>query len=169
MKKLKLMWLAALPIALVSTSSITAEKSRQQTVAERGVDVMPFDLKATTHRFTRTRQGGVQQVLARNTRDAYQINLIREHLREIAGQFSRGDFSGPDHIHGADMPGLAELKAARPAEIEVQYRSMKTGGEIAYATRNPELVIALHKWFDAQLADHGSDAMEGHQHSRIHR
>jgi hypothetical protein len=26
------------------------------------------------------------------------------------------------------------------------------------------LVGALHKWFDAQLSDHGADAMEGHHH-----
>lgn len=35
------------------------------------------------------------------------------------------------------------------------------GAELDYKTTDPKLVAALHKWFDAQLSDHGSDAMEG--------
>lgn len=169
MKKLNSVVLAVLAMACVSTASIAAtEKSRQETVAERGVDVMPFDLKATTHVFTKTNSGGVQQVVAKNANDTRQTQLIREHLKEIAHQFSQGDFSGPTHIHGTDMPGLAALKAAKPGEIHVRYKPIKTGGEIAYVTKKPELVAALHKWFDAQVSDHGSDAMEGHDHSKMH-
>ena len=26
------------------------------------------------------------------------------------------------------------------------------------------LVAALHQWFDAQLSDHGKDAVQGHAH-----
>jgi hypothetical protein len=32
-------------------------------------------------------------------------------------------------------------------------------------TQHPALLLlvsALHRWFDAQLADHGKDAMDGH-------
>jgi len=170
MKKLNSAVLALLSVAFVSTASIAApEKTRQEAVAERGLDVMPFDLKATTHIFTKTASGGVQQVVAKNADDVRQINLIDEHLNEIARQFSQGDFSGPTHIHGEDMPGLAELKAAKPSEIKVQYRKIKAGAEIIYATRNPRLIAALHEWFDAQLSDHGTDAMAGHDHSRMHQ
>ncbi|CAG9179675.1 hypothetical protein LMG23992_04040 [Cupriavidus laharis] len=80
---------------------------------------MPFDLKATTHVFTKTRDGGVQQVIARVPGDAEQIRLIREHLSEITGQFRRGNFSGPSAIHGPAMPGLAELRDAKPGAIAV--------------------------------------------------
>jgi hypothetical protein len=168
MKKLKPIVLAVLSMALASTVSIAApEKTRQETVAERGTDVMPFDLQATTHVFTKNTSGGIQQVVAKNPNDSQQIDLIREHLKEIAEQFSKGDFSGPTHIHGSDMPGLKKLKAAMPSEIKVQYREMQSGAEIVYATKNPELVFALHQWFDAQLSDHGNDAMEGHDHSTM--
>jgi hypothetical protein len=27
----------------------------------------------------------------------------------------------------------------------------------------------LRQWFDAQLSDHGSDAMAGHDHSKMHQ
>lgn len=170
MIKASLLAAIAITIASVSTGVAAApDKSRQETVAERGPDVMPFDLKATTHIFTKTKTGGIQQVLARNARDQAQIRLIRTHLQEIAAQFSSGDFSGPAHIHGAEMPGLSELKNAQPSTIRVQYRQMDNGGKIVYTAADPQLVGALHKWFDAQVSDHGHDAVEGHDHSTMHR
>lgn len=169
MKKLSLFVFTAMAISSIATAAIAApETTRQEAIAERGVEVMPFDLKATTHIFTKSKTGGIQQVIAKDVSDAPQIRLVRAHLKEIAGQFAKGDFSGPAHIHGADMPGLAELKQARPSEIKVQYRETKAGAELIYSTKKPELVSALHEWFDAQLADHGSDAMEGHHHSMMH-
>lgn len=135
---------------------------RQADVAQRGKDVMPFSLAATTHIFSKTAQGGVQQVVVKDASDAEQVRLTRLHLREIRDQFLKGDFSGPTLIHGQDMPGLAELKAARPGQIAIAYADLKDGAELGYTTGNPALVSALHQWFDAQLADHGKDAMAGH-------
>jgi hypothetical protein len=156
-------------ILLAQNLSIAADKTRQEVVAERGPDIMPFDLKATTHIFTKTPAGGIQQVVVKNANDAKQTGLIREHLKKIAAQFSKGEFSGPTHIHGAEMPGLAELKAAQTTEIKIQYREITTGAEIIYTTKNQKLVTALHNWFDAQLADHGHDAMPEHDHSMMHQ
>ena len=62
------------------------------------------------------------------------------------------------------MPGLAELERSAPKEIAIRYQDLKTGGQIQYSTQNPALVTALHRWIDAQLSDHGADAMEGHEH-----
>lgn len=139
-----------------------APGQRQAEVAQRGKDVMPFSLAATTHIFTKTAQGGVQQVVVKDARDAEQVRLTRQHLREIRDQFLKGDFSGPTRIHGQDMPGLAELKAARPGQIVITYKDIDKGAELSYATSNGSLVSALHQWFDAQLTDHGKDAMAGH-------
>jgi len=135
---------------------------RQADVAQRGKDVMPFSLAATTHIFSKTAQGGVQQVVVKNANDAEQVRLTRLHLREIRDQFLKGDFSGPTRIHGQDMPGLSALKEARPGQITIDYKDLKEGAELNYTTANAELVTALHQWFDAQLADHGKDAMAGH-------
>ena len=93
-----------------------------------------------------------------------QVKLVRSHLREIEAQFRRGDFSGPAHIHGMDMPGLAELKAAPRGAIAIRYQDVKGGAELSYRTADAKLVAALHRWFDAQLSDHGADAMAGHDH-----
>ncbi|MGE5087922.1 MAG: hypothetical protein ACM3QY_02260 [Candidatus Levyibacteriota bacterium] len=80
----------------------------------RGAEVMPFDLKATTHIFTKTPDGGVQRVVVRNPGDLRQVDLIRMHLRHIDEQFAKGNYSAPSSIHGNDMPGLRELQAAKP-------------------------------------------------------
>jgi hypothetical protein len=163
-----------LPLALALTlaagvaAAQTADASRQADVARRGADVMPFSLAATQHVFTKTSDGGTQRVIARKASDTAQVKLVREHLREIEAQFRRGDFAGPAHIHGENMPGLAELKAAQPGEIAIRYRDVPAGGELAYRTANPALVTALHAWFDAQLSDHGHDAMAGHEHMHHH-
>ena len=103
-------------------------------------------------------------MVAKITGDDVQIKLIRQLLRDIQEQFLKGDFSGPTHIHGQAMLGLAELKAAQPGQIAIEFRDIKDGAELTYTTTDAKMVTALHKWFDAQLSDHGKDAMEGHMH-----
>jgi len=149
-------------------ASAAPSQQRQAEVATRGAEVMPFDLQSTSHVFTRNRNGGLQQVLVKNPGDAVQLRLVRSHLRDIAARFEQGDFSAPTQIHGEDMPGLAQLKQARPGEVSIHYRDLPNGAQIRYATSNPALVQALHQWFQAQLADHGADAMEGHEHHGGH-
>lgn len=139
----------------------TAQARRQAEVSRRGPDVMPFSLPATTHVFTRTAQGGVQKVIAKDAADAVQVQLVRRHLQEIRTQFLRGDFSGPAHIHGRNMPGLAELRAAKTGQLAIAYQDTPDGAELTYTATDATLVQALHKWFDAQLSDHGRDAMAG--------
>jgi len=147
-----------------STEVLAADASRHAEVAERGSQVMPFALDRTTHIFTKTSVGGVQQVVAKNAADASQISMIRMHLSQIASAFAHGDFAGPTHIHGADMPGLAELKSAKPGSVLIRYSDIQSGGQIEYTTKNANLRSAIHAWFDAQVSDHGADAMAGHDH-----
>ena len=151
--------LVGLPLATAAQDA-----RRQAEVAKHGADVMPFSLKATTHIFTKTTDGGIQRVVAKSAADTAQIKFVREHLRDIQAQFLKGNFSGPTHIHGAEMPGLAELEAARPGQIAIDYRDVSGGAELSYRTTDARLVLAFHRWFDAQLSDHGPDAMAGHQH-----
>jgi hypothetical protein len=152
-------------IAFAASPGVNAQ-DRQREVAERGATIMPFTLAATTHVFTKSKDGGVQRVIAKSSGDTAQIRKVREHLQQIATQFSRGDFSGPLAIHGAAMPGLAELRASAPGKIAFTYRDHPSGAEIVYKSADPALVGALHRWFDAQLTDHGHDAMAGDDHAK---
>jgi len=155
-----------LSVFLSVTAAGAADPQRQAAVASRSADVMPFSLKATTHVFTKTAEGGTQRVIAKSPDDTQQVKLVREHLQGIQAEFSKGDFSGPSHVHGTEMPGLAALKAAKPGEIAIAYKRVVGGAELTYRTSNAKLVAALHQWFEAQLSDHGTDAMAGHQHGQ---
>lgn len=154
--------LFALAAALPAYAQHQATPERQADVAARGAQVMPFALAATTHVFTKTADGGVQRVVANDPTDARQAGLVRAHLRDISDKFAHGDYSAPSRIHGDAMPGLAQLKAAQPGQVRIGYREVDGGAEITYSSADPALVDALHAWFDAQLADHGKDAMRGH-------
>lgn len=164
--------LAALSILLMTAAPAGAvEKAtaeRLDEVAQRGAQVMPFSLEQTTHIFTKTETGGIQQVIVKDKTNAQQITLIRGHLSKIAKQFAQGDFSDPEKIHGKTMPGLAELKKAKPGQIKVEYKERSDGAEIAYSTALPALINALHQWFDAQLSDHARHAVSGHAGHSMH-
>jgi hypothetical protein len=121
---------------------------------------MPFDLDATTHQFTKTPDGGVQSVTADDPSDATQIRLIREHLETERDRFSQGDYNDPARIHGMDMPGVAELSNGYE-HVDVTYSELPAGAELTYTTTEPQLVAAIHAWFDRQLTDHGDDAEAG--------
>ena len=135
-----------------------ADTERQQEVAKRGARVMPFDLEQTTHLFQPLDDGGLQRVTVKDPKNQAQIALIRAHLKEEAGRFRRGDFSDPAKIHGADMPGLAELSRGA-ARVGVRYTELPDGAEIRYTAKDPALVDAIHRWFQAQLHDHGRHAV----------
>lgn len=153
-----------LAIASLSLAVHAADVQRQAEVAKQGEEVMPFSLAATTHIFTKTNDGGTQRVVAKNAANTEQVRLVRQHLREIRTQFDKGDFSGPSHVHGDDMPGLKQLKTAGPGQIAIKYKDVAGGAELTHRTRNAKLVAALHIWFDAPLLDHGADAVAGHVH-----
>jgi hypothetical protein len=59
-----------------------------------------------------------------------------------------------------DMPGVAELSAGY-ARITVDYAETPAGAELTYTTSEPDLVEAIHAWFDRQVMDHGDDAETG--------
>ena len=145
-----------------------ASEARLNEVAVRGAHVMPFALEQTTHVFTKTTQGGVQQVIVKDKGNNEQIKLIREHLLKISHDFTQGDFSNPAKIHGESMPGLAELRKAKQGQIEIKYKDLADGAEITYSTKSPSLIKAIHQWFDAQLSDHARHAVSGHAHHSMH-
>jgi len=132
-------------------------ESTQERVHHMSHQVMPFDMAGTIHVFRMTETGGVQRVQAKDPEDSRQIELIREHLKMEARKFARGDYSDPARLHGADMPGLRELEA-NPSGVKVSYQDLPDGGQIIYETDDIHLLTAIHRWFGAQLSEHGADA-----------
>jgi uncharacterized protein (DUF305 family) len=132
---------------------------RQQIIHEHGSSVMPFDLSLTTHHFQMLPDGGLQTVTVNDPTDHAQIALVQQHLGELVAKVRRGDFSDPAALHGSDMSGLPVLSTAG-IQLQIAYSAIPHGGQIRYTTRDPEILEALHEWFRAQLADHGSDATD---------
>lgn len=147
---------------LAATLSVTpdngpAPMSRDDQVREASKDVMPFSMGATQHIFRKTDDGGVQTVVVRQP-DEQQTTMVRQHLRQIADQFRARDFTSPTHIHGETMPGLSEMRASEATDLDVTYADVSGGGQITYFAHTRALVDAIHRWFDAQVSDHGRDA-----------
>jgi hypothetical protein len=147
-------------VGILDSIGVCAPPSRQEDVAARGAQVMPFDLAQTMHVFQPLEDGGLQAVTAKDPSNSAQIALIQAHLKEEAEKFRGGDFSDPAKIHGEDMPGLAALKTGA-GHINVQYTALPNGAQIRYTTQDTALIMALHQWFAAQLSDHGHHAV-GH-------
>ena len=147
-------------VVVIFAPEILPAQTRLGEVAARGATVMPFDLQQTTHVFEKLDDGGLQKVVVKDAANKKQIVLIQSHLKEESERFRKGDFSDPAKIHGEDMPGLAQLKAGA-AKIDVRYSALPDGAQIRYTAKDPELVMALHQWFSAQVSDHGHHA-SGH-------
>lgn len=135
-----------------------AATTAERAMADRAASVMPFDLNATTHSFTKTDVGGVEQIAVNNPADQTDIALIRHHLRYEADQFARGDYTDPATIHGAGMPGLHDLET-NAQRIQIRYQEIPTGAGITYSATDPALITALHTWFDTQTHDHHMPGM----------
>ena len=130
----------------------------QAMIHDMGSQVMPFDLTKTTHIFEMTESGGIQQVIAKDPNDSAQIALIQQHIQHEVTMFSAGNFSDPTELHGVDMPGLKEL-TARVSQIKIEYTALPNGAQITFITQDISLITAIHRWFGAQLSDHGADAV----------
>jgi hypothetical protein len=146
---------------ILASPGVGAPPTRQEEVAKRGAQVMPFDLEQTMHMFQTLADGGLQTVTAKDPANSAQIALIQAHLQEEAAKFQRGDFSDPATIHGENMPGLAALQAGA-RHLGIQYAPLPDGAQIRYATQDPALVTALHQWFAAHRSDHGPHAVGHH-------
>lgn len=133
------------------------QPNRQAMVHDMGSQVMPFDLGKTKHIFEMTESGGIQQVIAKDPGDSAQIALIQQHIQHEVMMFSSGDFSDPTSLHGGDMPGVKELSSGA-AQIKIEYAALPHGAQITFTTKDLHLITAIHRWFGAQLSDHGSDA-----------
>jgi hypothetical protein len=148
------LWVAI--VVMMGPANVLAG-TRQEHVHQMAHRVMPFDMSKTVHIFNMTEFGGVQRVIAKDPGATDQVALIQQHLQHEAERFQQGDYSDPAKLHGTDMPGLKDLQAGA-LRIKVSYTALPSGAEIEFRTNDLHLLTALHRWFGAQLSEHGSDA-----------
>ena len=152
--------IAAALVFLPTLTAVAAPTARQQEVAQKGAMVMPFNVHNSTHVFQKNTTGGIQQVLAKDPNDKDLVAAIRTHLEMEADRFSKGDYSDPMKIHGMAMPGVQYLSKVKPGQIAITYRNVTGVAAVDYVGRDATTIDAIHKWFDAQLSDHGEDATD---------
>lgn len=148
---------AMIGLLVLSHASAAPGQTVQEHVHHMSPRVMPFDVSKALHVFRMTDSGGEQRVIARDPGNLREVALIRRHLRHEAIRFRHGDYSDPAALHGAGMPGLAELRAGA-SRIHVSYADVPAGGALTFRTNDRHLITAIHRWFGAQLSEHGADA-----------
>jgi hypothetical protein len=149
--------MAAVALFLYLAMPVSAQPTPQEHVHQMSPSVMPFDMDKTLHIFKMTEHGGIERVVTREAKWNEQIPSIQQHLRHEAERFQKGDYSDPEKLHGAAMPGLQELREGA-SRIKVSYAALPNGAEIRFETSDIHLLTAVHRWFGAQLSEHGADA-----------
>ncbi len=149
---------ACLALPALAGDAAGPAPDRQAHIHHLGHETMPFALQSTLHVFRMSETGGSMRVVIREESAAEQLPLIQRHLMHMTARFATGDFSVPASLHGDDMPGLRELQAGTE-RLKVSYAPLADGGEIHFEASDIQMITAVHRWFGAQLSDHGSDAM----------
>jgi hypothetical protein len=125
-------------------------------VQSRGAVAMGVDQYTSRHIFEPLPDGG-RIVLQRDGADTTGVQVIRDHMREIAVAFQDGDFRRPGLVHAREVPGTAVMSARR-GTITYTADTLPGGGEVRIRSSDPEAVRAVHEFLDFQRADHRAGA-----------
>jgi len=121
----------------------------------RGAQAMGFDQDKTTHHFKLTADGGRIEVSVNDRADQASLAAVRVHLKAIAAEFARGDFSKPFATHGEVPPGVSTMQQRR-AMMTVKYQETPEGGRVTIATSDPEALTAVQAFLRYQITEHGT-------------
>ena len=122
-------------------------------VDSRGDQAMGFTHEKTTHHFLLSKDGGIIQVEANDSKDIENRDQIREHLAHVTVMFAAGNFEAPMFIHDQVPPGVPVMKRLKD-EITFAFETMANGGRVRISSKNPEAVKALHEFLRFQITDH---------------
>lgn len=118
----------------------------------RGKKVMRVDQYTSIHQFVSLPDGGRIE-LQRDRDDLAGTAAIRAHLRQIAGAFSAGDFSGPFAVHEETVPGVPVLRARRSA-VAYDVSDLPRGAELRIRSTDPVAIDAIHRFLAYQRREH---------------
>ncbi|HYC91410.1 MAG TPA: hypothetical protein VEO54_19470 [Thermoanaerobaculia bacterium] len=116
-------------------------------------DTLGMSHTKSTHSFRLFADGGAIELRATDKADEATVAAIRKHLREIAAQFEKGDFSTPAFVHGSRPDGVAQLERLGK-EIAYRHERVDGGGRIRITTRNAEALAAVHAFLRFQVIEH---------------
>jgi hypothetical protein len=141
--------------------STRAADSAFAAVQARGQTVMGVDQYTSAHVFEDLSDGGRIVLDRKEASDTAGVATIRAHMREIAAQFRRGDFTNPSLVHARDVPGTAVM-AARASTLSYTATDRPRGAEVRIRSADPDAVKAVHEFLAFQRADHRAAGHETH-------
>lgn len=118
----------------------------------RGKQVMGVDQYSSVHRFDALPDGGRIE-LQRPDADSADVEVIRDHLRDIARRFAAGDFSLPGIVHDGEVPGTRTL-AERRGHLHYEFRPLPKGGEVRITTHDGPALAAIRDFMSFQRREH---------------
>ncbi len=95
------------------------------------------------------------RVTANDLNDAETAARISRHLRTLASQFRRGDFSGPERDHGPTLAGVENLRRLHEKIIYTAH-SIAGGGELIISSDDRRAIDAIHQFLQFQMREHNS-------------
>ena len=125
-------------------------------VQTRGATAMGVNQFTSSHVFAPLPDGG-RITLQRDADDSAGTAQIRRHMRQIAEQFTAGDFRLPGYVHAQSVPGT-EVMAARRELITYTVESLPRGAAVRVRTDDPAVVQAIHEFLAFQRHDHHAPA-----------
>lgn len=119
----------------------------------RGAGVMGVDQAASVHTFEPAPDGGRIRYVMRDPADSAGTAVVRAHLRQIAADFARGDFSKPFGVHAQTVPGTPVM-AAKRAAIRYAVSDVPGGAELRMTTVDVDARAAIAEFLRFQADDH---------------
>src|SRR5262249_41196782 len=148
----RLRYVIALSFALSSTLSIAA--------AQRGAAAMGFDQHKTAHHFFLYETGGAVEVSVNDAAEHAVVDQVRAHLKEIARDFSLGNFDKPFATHGEVPPGVPTMQERR-SMLAFRYEEMRNGGRVVITSSDHQAIQAVHAFLRYQIREHATgDSLE---------
>jgi hypothetical protein len=132
-----------------------AQMRKEAELKRRGAAAMGFDQDATTHHFRLYETGGAIEVVANRSDDQRTVGEVRAHLKEIAAEFSRGDFAKPFATHGEVPPGVATMQRLRDT-LTFKFEAIAAGGRVRITASDPDAKAALHDFLRYQIREHAT-------------
>lgn len=151
------------PMHAAHVKAQAADDQRFADMQSRGAQSMGFDQSKTTHHFRTLDDGGAIEVTVNDPADTTDLTAIRNHLSQIAKQFTAGDFSSPMMTHAETPPGAAEMQNLKD-KIVYTYEELPAGARVKITTGDPDALAAVHKFFEYQTKEHRTGQAAPHSH-----
>ncbi len=131
-----------------------ATKSFNQTLMlERGDVAMGFNQTMIHHHFMSTATGGEIMIMSANMSDIQTINEIKNHVKDIQYEFSKGNFTKPFYIHDQIVPGTGVMTAKKNL-INYSIKDIDGGSILILTTNDTELLNAIQQFMNFQSSQH---------------